>query len=241
MYQTLHCIALRTTRFNDSRSIVSAWSAERGYVSFAMPAGRGREAGRRRALTMPLSVFEGECEIKPGRDILFMRDLKPMHIGLNTISNPAKLAIALFVAEVLEKILRNTQNDDALNLTLFDTVETLDECEGTAIANFHLWALFRLCQPLGIAPDLTEGDLSKFFDLSNARWSVSRPLSNHWIEKGDTAALVMLGRMNRSNLSRFRLSRDERNRILDGILLYYDLHLSKITPLNSLDVVRELF
>ena len=53
MYQHLECIALRTVKVSDSKSLLSAWTRQLGRVSFSIPAGAGREARRRRALCSP--------------------------------------------------------------------------------------------------------------------------------------------------------------------------------------------
>lgn len=240
MFENLHCIALRTINYSDNRSILSAWSAERGYVSFSMPAGKGREAGRRRALTMPLSAFEGVCDIKEGRDIFFIRDLKPMNVGISMLSDPSKLAVALFLAEVFEKILRVSQRDDALSLTLFDTINALNFAGRRGTANFTLWTLYRLTTVLGIEPDMSEWQPGAVFDIENARWHRTG-LTAHSITDDESLAVRLLGRMTRENIERISLSRDNRRRMLDGLLKYYELHYCKVLPLNSLDVVRELF
>lgn len=241
MFETLHCIALRTIKYSDSRSILSAWSAERGYVSFAMPAGKGREANRRRALTMPLSAFEGVCDIRGERDVIFIRDLKPMQVGMAMISDPAKLAMALFLAEVFEKILRNSTHDDALSLLVFDTVDALNSAGARGVANFALWTLYRLTVPLGIEPDMTDWQPQALFDLEAARWRLSLPSSGVAVTGDEAEAVRLLSRLTRDNIERVRLTRSNRRALLDGILRYYDLHYCKLTPLHSLDVVTELF
>ena len=241
MFETLHCIALRTIKYSDSRSILSAWSAERGYVSFAMPAGKGREAGRRRALTMPLAAFEGVCEIRNDRDVMFIRDLKPMHVGMAMISDPAKLAMALFLAEVFEKLLRNSQHDDALSLMIFDTVDVLNRTNARGVANFALWTLYRLTVPLGIEPDMSDWRPQALFDLEAARWRMSLPTASMSFGGDEAKAVRMLSRLNRDNIERLRMTREARRALLDGLLRYYDVHYCKVTPLHSLDVVSELF
>lgn len=241
MYETLHCIALRTVRYSDTRSIVSAWSAERGFVSFAMPSGNGREANRRRALTMPLSTFEGICDVRPGRDVLFIRDIRPMRIGLSTVSDPAKLAMALFLAEVFERVLRNSQPDKALSLLIFDTAVALDRADARAVANFHLWTLYRLTIPLGIEPDMTSWAQGSLFDPIDGRWLRTMTENKGALLPDEAEVVRLLSRMDRENIGKIRISRENRNKILDGILAYYDMHYCKITPLNSLDVVRDLF
>lgn len=241
MFETLHCIALRTIKYSDSRSILSAWSAERGYVSFAMPAGKGREAGRRRALTMPLAAFEGVCDIRGDRDVMFIRDLKPMHVGMAMISDPAKLAMALFLAEVFEKLLRNSQHDDALSLIIFDTVDALNRTNPRGVANFALWTLYRLTVPLGIEPDMSDWRPHALFDIEAARWRMSLSTAGTSFGGDEAKAIRMLSRLNRENIERLRMTRDTRRAMLEGLLRYYDLHFCKITPLHSLDVVSELF
>ena len=44
MLRELHCIALRTIKYNERHSILSAYSLEVGRVSFLVPAGAGKEA-----------------------------------------------------------------------------------------------------------------------------------------------------------------------------------------------------
>ena len=69
MLRSLHCVALRTIKYNEKHSILSAYSLELGRVSFLLPAGSGREAARRRALMMPLGTFECVADIRHGQDI----------------------------------------------------------------------------------------------------------------------------------------------------------------------------
>lgn len=210
-------------------------------MSFAMPAGKGREATRRRALTMPLSAFEGVCDIRPGRDIAFIRDLKPMSVGMQMISDPAKLAMALFLAEVLERLLRNCQRDDAVSQTVFDTLDALNHAGPRGVANFANWTLYRMTVPLGIAPDMSTWHKGSLFDLESARWTAS-PLTVHSdAVTQESAAARLLSRMNRANIERIRLSRDVRRQMLDGLIRYYEIHFMKLAPLHSLDVVSELF
>lgn len=241
MYETLHCVALRTIRYSDSRSILSAWTAERGFMSFALPAGKSREATRRRALTMPLSAFEGVCDIRPGRDISFIRDIKPMDVGMAMISDPAKLAMALFLAEVFERLLRYSQRDDALSLTIFDTLDALNHAGPRGVANFALWTLYRLTIPLGIAPDMSAWSRGALFDPDSGRWTQTRLTGSGYDSARESTAARLLSRMTRDNIERLRLTRDDRRQMLDGLLRYYEIHFVRLTPLHSLDVVRELF
>ena len=103
MVETLHCISLRTIKYNDRNTILSAWTTEHGRMTFVMPEGAGREAVRRRAMTMPLGVFEGECDLRPGREIHSLRDMRAdtaiSSTGLH--ASPTKAMLSIFLADVL--------------------------------------------------------------------------------------------------------------------------------------------
>ncbi len=241
MYETIHCVALRTIRYSDSRSILSAWTAEHGFMSFAMPDGRGREAMRRRAITMPLSTFEAVCDIRPGRDIYFLRDMRPMKVNMSTSSSPSKLAMALFLAEIFEKTLRNYQTDKAITLLIFDCVEALDSAGRRGVANFAIWTLYRLTEVLGIAPDMASWHRGAIFDFENGCWHESAIGCDYAEAEKTSHGARIISRLNRNNIEWLRLARETRRQMLDAIFRYYELHYVKLLPLNSLNVVYELF
>ena len=91
-------------------------------MSMVMPAGAGREARRRRALSAPLATFEGQCDIRPGRDLLAVRDVRPLPGSLAMSVDPAKSFAAVFLAEALDLLLRRSERDDSLSDFLFGSL-----------------------------------------------------------------------------------------------------------------------
>lgn len=241
MKQQLHIIALRTVRHNDKSSILSAYSLEAGRVSFAIPAGAGREASRRRALLMPLGVVECVADIKPGREIHLMSDPRaelPLH-GLR--GNPVKSAIGVFMAEVLGMVLRDGPPDRILYEYIYRSVLMLDALPPAGISNFHLCFLYGLGRFIGIEPDVTDYRDGMVFDMIDGRFRMTPPLHRRFLDSSRARAVALLSRMTPANMHRFKMSRAERNELLDGILDYYSIHYTALNGLRSLDVLRELF
>lgn len=240
MYQQLHCVALRTIKYNDKHSILSVYSLELGRVSFLVPAGNGRESVRRRALFMPLSIFECVASIKPGRELHTMRDprvLMPLH-GLH--SHPIKGAMAMFVADVLGAVLRESQSDNATFAFLIDAVTRFDVMtEG--VANFHLCFLYRLGRFIGIEPDVSTYQEGAVFDMQEGRFRMTPPLLHKFLSVDDSRVLAMLSRITFDNMRHYKFNRNQRNELLDKILEYYTIHYSSLSQMQSLDVLRTLF
>jgi len=240
MYQLLHCVALRTIKYNDKHSILSAYSLETGRVSFLVPAGAGREAARRRALFMPLSIFDCVADLRPGREILTMREPK-MTVPVGRLhSHPVKSAVSLFIADLLTAVLRENQGDKSTFAYIVDAIMRFDEME-SGVSNFHICFLYRLGRYIGIEPDISTYRDGSLFDLLDGRFRVSAPLHNQFLGTEESKAVVMLSRMTFDNLCRFKFNRNQRNELLDQILRYYTIHYSSLGNLRSIDVLRCLF
>lgn len=244
MYQSLHCVALRTVRYDDRRAIVTAWSREAGRVSIVVPDGSSREARRRRAMLMPLSLFEGESEPRPGREILSMRDMRPSEVLPDISSVPAKSVVAMFLAEVLERLLREAQPDELLWCFLQGAIRALDiEERPCGVANFPITFLYRLGRFAGVEPDAGAWRPESFFDMTSGRF-VTYPDPSHAsavLEPAAAAAIPRLARLTFAASSRLRLDRGLRRRFLTEILKFYSLHHTDLQHLRSLPVVSEIF
>lgn len=240
MKRQLHIIALRTVRHNERSSILTAYSLEAGRVAFAIPAGTGREASRRRALLMPLGLVECVADIRPGREIHQMSDprVEEPLIGLRT--HPAKSAIAMFVAEVLSIVFRDGPPDEGLYHYIYRCVKLLDILPGSRVANFHLCFLYGLGGYLGIEPDVEDYREGMVFDMVDGRFRMSAPLHRHFLDSRRARSVAALSRMTMANMHLFRMSREERNEVLDGILDYYTLHYAGLNSMRSLEILREV-
>lgn len=241
MKRQMHIIALRAIRHTDRSTILSAYSMEAGRVSFLMPAGTGREANRRRALLMPLAMVECVAEMKPGREVHVMHEpqaIEPLH---SLRSHPVKSAIALFVAEACALLLRDGPPDAALYNYMCRSIMALETLPGNHVANFHLCFLYGLGEHLGIAPDTSDYRPGMIFDMLDGRFRMTPPMHNHFLSAEQSQPVALLRRINYGNMHMFRLTRQQRNELLDGILKYYSLHYTALGSLRSLEVLRELF
>lgn len=241
MKETLHIIALRTVRYSDRSDILSAFSLERGPVSFIIPAGKGREASRRRALLMPLGAVECSADIRPDRSIHPMtspRLMAPLH---SLRISPVKTTLTMFVAEALSVLLRETQPDATLWHFILDSALALDDMPDRRAANFHICFLVRLGALLGIEPDTSLYRPGKVFDMIDGTFRSSAPAHSEFLTGSDAAVAATLPRLNYRNMYRLKLTRAERARLLDAVLRYYALHYAPIDNLHSTDILRSLF
>lgn len=241
MQQTVRCLALRSVKYSDTASIATVWSRELGRLAVATPSGAGREARRRRAIMMPMGVFEAVATLRPQQEVARLSDLRPLAQSAAASGSPARSVVAMFLADFLTQALRECPPDALLSDFLFSQAELLGTVAGAALANFHLSFLYRLTRFLGIEPDMGSYAPGAYFDLKEARFTPTAPLHGLRLEPRQARIAWLLSRLTDRSLSLPRLSHNERNQALDTILQYYSIHFRPLSAIPSLPIVREIF
>lgn len=240
MLRSVRLIALHTTPYSDRHGILSAYSRELGRTSFLVPAGGGREAARRRALLQPLSAVECVARITPGRDVHTMSEPRPLLTLHTVMADPVRSVMAMFLAEVLGGVLRQSDAEEPLFDFLLDAVRRLND-PATPVANFHLAFLYRLSAFLGVEPDTTDYRPGRVFDMLGATFRTAPPLHGRYVAGEEARALMLLSRMTWENMHTYKYTRAERARALELMLDYLRLHQSGLTQLRSLSVLQQIF
>ncbi len=239
MFEPLNCIALRTVKHSDRSSILSAYTRQHGRLALLLPAGNSRGAARMRALSMPLGRFNCIADIRPGRDIHTMRDVRPVYPS--PFLSPAKGATSLFIADVLSSLLREPQQDVHLYDFVAYATQRLTDASGTEYANFHICFMLRLQHFLGIEPDWGTFSEGRIFDLADGIFRPTPPIHGRFLPTEEAAEAYRLRRMNFRSSRLFAMSRSDRNRVLDRLLQYYRIHFPGLGTINSLEVLRSMF
>lgn len=250
MYQPVRGIALRTINYSDRSSILTAWTAELGRISLLLNNSAGRESQRRRALTMPMSLFEGVVSIRPGREVSTIRDMRPALTAPSVTGHPVKATVAMFMAEVLGAVLHDSgASDTATWAFLTDIVGSLDRIEHRGdIANFPLWFLCRLTLILGVEPDFSTYKRGYALNLREGifRAPILEGAPNHEVSdsRGNTLSvnasrvLEVLCRAKAHHLHHLRLTAAQRAQATDLAIAYLSQHLSPLPQLKTIDVLH---
>ena len=244
-------IVLRTIKYGDGRVIVDMFTRQEGRLSFIVPLPKSPHAKIKKQYFQPLTLLDIEANVRPLSQLQTLRDAS-LSVSLSSIlSSPDKLAVGLFVSEFLYHALRDEQQNEPLFDYIRSSIEWLEAAEAH-YANFHLVFLMRLSRFLGFYPNLLEErgkrneergtrNEDRFFDLRNATFCTEVPQHPEFLMPEEAAHIRVLMRMDFFSMHLFRLSRAERNRILEILLLYYRLHLPAFPELNSVEVLRALF
>ena len=240
MQQTLKIIALRLVKHNDRTSVLTAYSREQGLLAFAVPAGAGAGAQRRRALLQPLTPLEVVATLRPDRGLATFREPRALEALHGVLGSPARAGVAMFMAEALSIVLRQSAGEPAMFDFILDATRRLND-PAVAVGNFPLAFLLGLGRMLGIAPEPEGYRPGAVFDMADGCFRLSAPLHGRALGPVESAAAARLLRMNWENMGAFRMKREERVRALELLLEYFTLHYAPLSAMHSPAVLHSLF
>ena len=130
-------IVLHAIPYNDKYSIIYMYTEAFGRASYLVARSRGKKSTVSKALFMPLSVLEMEVEHLNKRDLHRIRETKLCYPLTEVFCNPVKNVLALFLAEVLFRVVKDTEPDQRLFDYLYESIRLLEYVD-KGVANFHL-------------------------------------------------------------------------------------------------------
>lgn len=233
-------IVLHTLKYNDENLIAEVLTERQGRVSFLVRVSRSPRAAVRYTLFQPLAVLAIVWNHREGGKLQRPKSAG-VSLPLQSIPYDArKSTVALFLSEFLHAAVRTGEADTMLFQYIASSIEWFDTAPKD-FANFHLVFLLRLIHFLGFEPNLETYAKGDYFDLEAGVFTSVPPLHGNFLTPEDAARLPLLRRMDYATMHVFRLSGQERSRLLNYINLYYRLHLPSFPELKSLSVLREVF
>lgn len=228
MLQKTRGIALSYIRYRETSIIARVYTEEFGLQSYIVNSVRtARSKNNRIALFQPLTLLDMVVYYKNDRDMHRISEVKTSHPFQSLPFDVSKSTIAMFVTEMLNKVLKEEAGSPPLFRFLIESVLFLEEAR-TNYENFHLTFLLKLSFFLGFGPE-------------NAREFESQLRENSYPFLPDDETETALNIMLRQPLgSPIKLARVSRNDLLDALVVYYQIHLDSIGEVKSLPVLREV-
>lgn len=234
-------IVLNTMKYGDSGVIVHILTdvaGRRGYMVQGLGKGKSGSKGKG-ALFQPMFLVDfvglegSKMQLDRMREASLAEPLQSIPFDVR------KSTIALFMAEVLYKLVREVEPNSPLFEFVYNSVVALDNME-EGVHNFHLWFMVGLSRHLGFYPsgEWFEGAV---FDIEAGCFTRTMPRSGLFIGEENSRLLGELMEVSAMNLKEIALSRVQRSEFLAALLTYFGYHLDTIHQIQSLRILSEVF
>jgi DNA repair protein RecO (recombination protein O) len=233
-------IVLSYRKFGENSLIITIYTKNAGRQSYILNASKSGKKRSGKGSLQPLYLVELVAYYKESREIQRIKEIKNDPVYQNIPFDIIRSSQALFIAEILNKTLREQESSP----TLFDFIKNsliyLDLTENS-LPNFHLYFLFRLTEYLGFLPDTKKICEDGWFDLQKGTVELLKPVHPYFLDKEATKLFCNLAGLKLRDIDNLKVSRTMRNYLTIKLLDYYQLHFEHLGEIKSLKILQEVF
>ena len=240
MLTKTQAIVLHSLKYGETRLIVDMFTRSQGRQSFIVSIPKSVKGKIKKQLFQPLTLLEIESDLRPKLQLQKLSDVRLASPFSSIPFDPNKLSISLFIAEFLYYALRSEQHNEPMFDYIVNSIQWLD-AQTDRFANFHLVFLMRLSRFLGFYPNLDHYQTGDYFDLRESVFLSTPPVHRDFLHPQEAEKIQLMMRMDFPTMHLFRMSHQERNRLLEVSLIYYRLHLPDFPELKSVSILQELY
>jgi DNA repair protein RecO (recombination protein O) len=226
-------IALSYLKQGESSIIAKIFTEEKGLQSFIVKGVRAKKAKKKLGLFQPLQLLNINATHITKNSLQYISEISIEHNQVSDGIDMKKNFISIFVAEVISKVLLETEKDKALFKFIWELKNNLSNYEEIN-PNFPLIFLIGLSEQLGFLPskDQIDGD---YFNLEFGEFTNNQQQLNHFIKKENSYYLRKLLENKDINIPY-----KNRNKILLHLIQYYKLQHHELKNMTSHLIIQSL-
>lgn len=229
-------IVLHSIKQGESGRIVKLYTETHGMCSVFLRATQSKKRGSTAALYQPLTVLDLDLEFRQDRSLQKIISAELVTDEIGHLSDPLRSCVAMFMAELFYRSLQEGESSDSLFSLLEGFIIKLGNDENIAMLPIEF--ILNLALFYGIYPDMeSEGSI---LDLREGEFTSQRPIHNEVIDGAAVSALRLYRGMGFVG-GASPVTREIRRELLEGMLLYFKIHIPHFSELKSYSVFKEVF
>lgn len=232
-------ILLKTIKYGESSVIAEVYTEERGLRKYVINGVRSKKARVHASLLQVISLLEMVVYSREDRDLNHVKEIRPAHVYQSLPFDVRKSALALFMAEVVRKTIRESEENKPLFDFFFRTFQYLDETTHS-INNLHLYFLVELSAFLGFLPAGEYEDDTPFFDLQEGTFVEAIPKHVYYLEEQLSILLNELLHNDLLHAHLIKMTSLQRRALLQNLLDYYKLHMDFMPDIHSHQILHDV-
>ena len=241
MFKT-RAIILRTVKYGETSLVVSAFTELFGLQTYLVNGVRtSKKSGLKASLYQPASVVDLEVYHNERNTMHRIKECNRAHIFNDVLTDVVKNSVALFLMELLYKLLKQPEQNSDLFYFCEDSLLQLDDAPAIVTANLPLFFALHISYFFGFKIDDNFSDENGFLDLQEGNFINARPHHTYYIE-GENALITseLLKIMLPSELNDIRMNHLKRRELLQRYMEYYALHIQDFGQMKTLMVMQEV-
>ncbi|MEA3461516.1 MAG: DNA repair protein RecO [Bacteroidota bacterium] len=240
MIQKTRGIVLHTTKYGESSLVTHCYTEQAGRQTFMVKGVRKSKKQNRANLFQPLFILDFEVYHKDNREIQLVKEVTRA-IPLNSIPfDITKSTQAIFMAEVLYRVVKEEESNPMLASFLISTIQYLDTMED-ASPDFHIIFMFQLSRHLGFYPQNNYGEERIFFNLVSGQFKTQFGDPEIYLDQGVSELWNRYMLTDIQSVKEEGFNGTQRKNILDNLVRFFKLHVTGMGDIRSLEILHAFF
>ena len=227
-------IVLSRLSYSESSLIVNLFTLESGLQTFLFQGAKKRKG----LILFPLELVEIVYYKRNDSSLMKlteMQALEPLH---HLLDDPLKSSIAFFISELMMNCLRDNHQDKRLFQFLSEEIHWLNLSE--ELSNYLVWFLAQISKLEGFQPEV-QHENPRYFELQEGKFTNELPFLPSYLEESWLHWLTDSLRLEKTAFLAVSIPKEERVKLIDAWLEYYQFHVSGMRKMKSLEVIRTVF
>lgn len=233
-------IVLKTTNFSETSLVVKAYTQHYGLKSFLVRSVRKKHAKNSPNLFQPLSLLEIVFIGKETSELIVPKEINSYHPFSTIPFDVHKSSVILFINELIYRSVHEEEANPRLFQFLLDSLLFIDTTPHS-VSNIHLVFSVQLTRFLGFFPFGNFSPEQPWFLLHEGIFSKYAPAGELALTQEESHLFDTLIRVDLETSHQVEMSNSARNRMLQIIIHYYQLHLIGFGEIKSLDILNQVF
>lgn len=240
MLQKCRGIVLNTINYSENSVVLKCYTDLFGMQSYLINGVKGKKGAIKPSHLLPLSLLELEVYHQQNKNLQRIKELRCIPVLSHLHFELHKSTLALFMAELLTKSLREEDQIDAQMFGfLFHSVQIADLTQGS-LRNFPVYFMVQLSKYLGFFPKANYSLEAPVFSLQEGVFVSDAPNSSDYCKGPLAGVLAQFIDINFEEIQLVELPANLRRELLNKMIRYYQLHLMLFSELKSPAVLHEV-
>jgi DNA repair protein RecO (recombination protein O) len=235
-------IVFRTIKYGETSVVVTIFTELFGVQTYMVNGVRtAKKSSAKANHFQPGAILDMVVYHSDQKQLQRIKEFKWDFLFQQVLSDVIKNSIASYIVELLQKCLKQPEQNTSLFYFCEDILIQLDTAEKTVTANFALYFSLQLPLFLGFRMDNNYNGEENVLDLEEGIFVTKQPEHPHFID-GEYARITsqLLKAMQPHELSQFKLHHDTRRKLLLYYLEYYALHIPDFGVMKTLAILHEV-
>lgn len=226
-------IIIRTKKYSESSIIADIYTEAKGLRSYIVSGVRAKKSKFPPGLLQVMSLVDMVAYHRDDKvSLTRIKEIRAAHVFQRLPFEIARRSVGIFMAEITQRTIRETEENQDLFQFLYNSFLFLDETTAS-VANIHLWFMVNLSAYLGFMPSGDFDEFNNYFDLQEGQFVPFGFEHTYFLDEDLSLILYHLLQSPLEKVHEVAMSREQRKLLIGHLLDFYALHIENLPQIHS--------